>query len=166
MIRVYVNLSDDTLMQLQSALSGFLGDNGGKVMPRTHAAFEQASRLIQKSWQNWALGGSIAGVESIKNPNTRLASSIKIRRISDFDMSIETDSRYMERIQNGSDEFDMKTRYPYGNKSRVSQKGVPYLIIPFRWGTPNKDGSARAHFGNVIPLEVYKILQSRKFRSS
>ena len=71
---------------------------------------------------------------------------------------------------NGSPEFDMKTKYPYGNKSRVTQsgknKGVPYLIIPFRWGTPNKDGSARAHFGNTIPLEVYKILQSRKFRKS
>ena len=40
------------------------------------------------------------------------------------------------------------------------------MIIPFRWGTPNKDGSARAHFGNTIPLEVYKILQSRKFRKS
>ena len=72
----------------------------------------------------------------------------------------------MEQIQNGMPEFDMKTKYPYGNKSRVSKKGVPYLIIPFRWGTPNKNGGARAHFGNTIPLEVYKILQSRKFKQS
>lgn len=170
MIRVSVDLNDDLISQLKENLAGLSGGAGAKVMPGTSRAFNMAAKLIQKSWQNWAMGGSLIGAADIKNPNSRLASSIHIRKINDFDMSIETDSRYMERIQNGSPEFDMKTKYPYGNKSRVTQsgknKGVPYLIIPFRWGTPNKDGSARAHFGNTIPLEVYKILQSRRFRKS
>lgn len=170
MVKVSVDLDDGLLYQLKESLMGFSNGTGSKVMPRTMGAFSAAAKLIQKSWQNWAMGGSLIGAADIKNPNPRLAASIRIRGISDFDISIETDSRYMERIQNGSPEFDMKTKYPYGKKSRVAQKGknkgVPYLIIPFRWGTPNRDGSARAHFGNVIPLEVYKILQSRKFRRS
>ncbi len=170
MIKVDVELSDEVLSQIRAALAGFTGSNGGKVAPRTAAAFKYAARLVQKSWQNWAMGGSLIGAEDIKNPNPRLAGSIHIKRFTDFDLSIETDSRYMERIQNGSPEFDMKTRYPYGKKSRITQsgknKGVPYLIIPFRWGTPNKDGSTRSHFGNVIPLEAYKILQSKGFRKS
>ena len=170
MIRVSVDLNDDLISQLKENLAGLSGGAGAKAMPGTSRAFNMAAKLIQKSWQNWAMGGSLVGAEDIKNPNPRLASSIHITKASDFDINIETDSRFMERIQNGSPEFDMKTKYPYGKKSRIAQKGknkgVPYLIIPFRWGTPNRDGSARAHFGNVIPLEVYKILQSRKFRRS
>lgn len=166
MIKVNVDLDQELLSQLRSSLAGLTGGTGANTMPGTARAFSYAAKLIQKSWQNWAMGGALMGAENIKNPNPRLASSIRIRKTSDFDISIETDSRYMEQIQNGTPEFDMKTKYPYGNKSRVSKKGVPYLIIPFRWGTPNKNGGARAHFGNTIPLEVYKILQSRKFKKS
>lgn len=166
MIKVDVTLSDDTLIQLKSALAGFSGQNGGKIMPRTKAAFDMAAKLIQKSWQNWAMGGSIAGATAIKKPSPNLVRSIKIRRIGDFEVSIETDSPYMERIQNGVVEFDMKDTYPYGKKSRVSKKGIPYLIIPFRWGTPGSAGRSRAHFGNTIPIEAYEILKSRKFKKS
>ena len=157
MITVNVALSEDTLSLLRSQLAAFSGGNGSRVLPETSKAFNMAAKLIQKSWQNWALGGSLMGAENIKNPSPRLAGSIHIKRLNDFDFSIETDSRYMERIQNGSPEFDMKTKYPYGRKSRVAKsgknKGVPYLIIPFQWGTPNKNGEARAHFGNVIPFD-------------
>ena len=164
MIKVDVVLTDDLLSQLKAQLNSFGGTNGGKLAPGTKRAFDMASKYIQRSWQNWARGGSIDSIENIKSPNNRLASSIKIRRNSDFDVNIETDSRYMERIQNGTPVYDMKTTYPYGAKSRVSKKGVPYLIIPFRWGTPNNKGGARSHFGNTIPLEVYKIIGSRSFR--
>ncbi len=166
MIKVDVVLEDNLLEQLQAQLSAFSGSNGGRIAPGTKSAFDMASKLIQKSWQNWAMGGSLPGVSDIKNPNSRLASSIKIRSINDFDVSIETDSRYMERIQNGTPAFDMKETYPYGHKSRVSKKGIPYLIIPFQWGTPNREGGGRAHIANTIPLEVYKILQSRNFKKS
>ena len=168
MIKVDVTLSDDTLSQLRSALAGLGSNSGGKVMPATKRAFNQAARLIQKSWQNWANGGSIAGAADIKNPNPRLASSIKLRSISDFDVSIETDSRYMERIQQGRDEIRMKDENSPWLKSRMTRviqhgknKGKPYLIIPFRWGTPNDDGSPRAHFSvaNTIDLKSYKILK-------
>ena len=166
MIKVDVELDDNLLSVLRSQLSAFSGNNGGKVAPGTKTAFDMASKLIQKSWQNWANGGSIEGISDIKNPNPRLASSIHIKRNNDFDVSIETDSRYMERIQSGVASFDMKEKYPYGRKSRVSKKGIPYLIIPFRWGTPNSQGGSRAHFGNTIPLEVYKIMKSRNFKKS
>ena len=170
MIKVTYDLDTNLLSELKNNLVSLTGGTGSKVMPGTTRAFNMAAKLIRKSWQNWAMGGSLVGANDIKNPNTRLSSSIKMRKINDFDISIETDSRYMERIQSGSPEFDMKTKYPYGKKSRIAQsgknKGIPYLIIPFRWGTPNKYGSKRANFGNTIPLEVYKLLQSRNFKKS
>lgn len=165
MVKIDVTINNDLLSQLQMQLMAFTGENGGKIAPATKNAFNLASKMIQKSWQNWALGGSIEGIENIKNPNAKLASSIHIKRFHDFDASIETSSPYMERIQKGTPEFDMKQTYPKGNKSRVSKNGVPYLIIPFRWGTPNK-GVARASFGNTIPLEVAKIIQSKAFQKS
>lgn len=166
MIKVNVELSDEVLSQIRAALAGFTGSNGGKVAPRTAAAFKYAARLVQKSWQNWAMGGSIAGADNIKNPNPRLAGSIKIHTISDFEILIGTDSRYMERIQKGSPGFDMKDTHPYGRKSRVSKEKIPYLIVPFRWGTPNKNGGPRAHFANVIPEDIYAIVKSKKFKKS
>lgn len=163
MIKVDVSLSNDVLFELQARLNDF---GGRRVFPAAKQAFDSSAKMIQRTWKNWAMGGSVRGAADIKNPNPKLASSIRIRSRDDFDVSIETDSRYMERIQNGAEAYDMKESYPYGKKSRVSEKEVPYLIIPFRWATPNKDGSARAHFGNTIPLVAYKIMQSRNFKKS
>lgn len=168
MIKVDVTLSDDTLMQLQSALAGFSGANGGQIMPRTKTAFDMATKLIQKSWQNWAMGGSIAGAADIRSPNPNLMRSIKIRRIGDFDVSIETDSPYMERIEQGSPEIRMKEvpNWIKGKKSRVSKKGNPFLIIPFQWGTPNRSGGARAHFSNTTPQSLYALIKKKSFKKS
>ena len=168
MIKVDVTLSDDTLIQLQSALIGFSGSNGGQIMPRTKTAFDMAAKLIQKSWQNWAMGGSVAGAADIRSPNPNLMRSIKIRRIGDFDVSIETDSPYMEQIEQGSPEIRMKEvpNWIKGKKSRVSKKGKPFLIIPFQWGTPNRSGGGRAHFGNTMSQSLYKFLQEKHFKKS
>jgi hypothetical protein len=83
--------------------------------------------------------------------------SIKTRRNADFDYSISSDNRQLEEKAKGRKEveYDMKQTHPYGKKSRVSKKGIPYLIIPFRWGTPNQKGTKRAHFNNFIPQKNY-----------
>jgi hypothetical protein len=56
----------------------------------------------------------------------------------------------------------MKTTHPYGKKSRVSKEGIPYLIVPFRWGTPNEKGGARAHFANFIPVPAFNTIKALK----
>jgi hypothetical protein len=118
--------------------------------------------MIQKTWKDWAMGGPIEGIPNIRAPNSKLASSIKIKPNGPFDANIETDSRYAQRIQEGTPELDMKTTHPFGRKSRVSEEGIPYLIVPFRWGTPNKYGGARAHFGNVIPQSLFERVKAFK----
>lgn len=60
-----------------------------------------------------------------------------------------------------TNEYDMKKTYPYGKKSRISKKGTPYLIIPFRWGTPNEKGTKRAHFASFIPQANYTLNVSK-----
>ena len=86
------------------------------------------------------------------------AVSIRSRYNGDLSYTIYSDSRQLEQKTHGSKEveYDMKQTHPYGKKSRVSKKGIPYLIIPFRWGTPNQKGTKRAHFNNVIPQASYE----------
>ena len=167
MLRINVTLNNDLLLRLKEKIEMFGSQQvAAKVMPNTAAAFNEGAHFIQGMWQNWAMGGSIAGAADIKTPSPRLKSSIRIHRIGDFHIDIVTASAEMSRIQEGQDELDMKTTHPYGKMSRVSKKGVPYLIVPFRWGTPNQKGGKRAHFGNTVPAAVYAAMKKAAFKQS
>jgi hypothetical protein len=108
------------------------------------------------------MGDTITGIPSIRRPNGKLAQSIGIKSNGPFDAEIYTESPYARRIRDGTPELDMKTTHPFGRKSRVSEEGIPYLIVPFRWGTPNKEGEARAHFGNFIPVPMFNQIKKMK----
>lgn len=155
-----ITFDNDLLLKMQNAFDTF----GGTFLPATKTAFQVSAQAVQADWQRWAMGGSLDGAEDIKNPSPKLKQSIKIQRKDDFEYTIGTESRYMEQIENGRDAQDMKLTYPFGKKSRVSSKDkIPYLIIPFRWGTPNQNGNARAHFkANVIPQSLYPIVKKMK----
>jgi hypothetical protein len=166
MIKISVNVDSEILEQLANRMPGLFGEG---VAPETQNAFSEAAKVIQKTWKDWAMGGTIEGIPNIRAPNQKLATSIKIKQNGPFDVNIETASPYAKRIQEGTPELDMKTTHPYGRKSRVSKRtdekhpgGIPYLIVPFRWGTPNKYGEARAHFGNVIPQSLFTRVKAFK----
>lgn len=162
MIRAEVTLDNTLLLRIQT----FLKQNGADALPNTKAAFTDAARAIQEAWQNWAMGGKIEGAQNIKNPSTSIAQSIKVRHSGAMDVSIETDSLQMQQIQTGRRQYDLKDTHPYGNKSRMSKEGIPYLIIPFEWMTENDKGGHRAHatVANTIPAEVYALLKSKAFK--
>jgi len=168
MIKIDVDVDSGLLQELVYRLPAIFGE---KVAPATQAAFQESARYVQSMWKGWAMGSPINGVQDIKKPNSKLAASIKIRKHGVFDAEIYTESPYMQRIQEGTPRLDMKETYPYGRKSRVSKirktkegekGGVPYLIIPFRWGTPNQEGKGRAHFANFIETEAFKTIRKMK----
>jgi hypothetical protein len=163
MIRVKIDADSDLLQQLAYRLPSLFGAG---VAPATRRAFNTSARYIQSVWKGWAMGDTITGISNIRRPNGKLAQSIKIEKIGPFDAEIYTESPYARRIHDGQPELDMKTTHPYGKKSRVSKDGFPYLIVPFRWGTPDGAGGARAHFGNVIPKPMYQAIQAFKMSKS
>lgn len=158
MIKVEVHFEEEQLEKLAAHLEHF----GKSAFPETSNAFKIAARRIQAAWQDWAMGGELDGAMPIKNPSPNLARSIKVERFGDFGAEIYTESPYMAQIQNGQKEFDMKGTYPYGRKSRVSKKGIPYLIVPFRWGTPNGKGGKRAHFSNFMETDIHNFVKNKK----
>ncbi|MBO7518513.1 MAG: hypothetical protein J6T31_05325 [Methanobrevibacter sp.] len=128
------------------------------ALPNTANAFQKAARYVRNIWTNYLSGDQpLNGIEFMDGVTSAMVRSIRAQRNGDFDYTVFSDNRQLEEKTKGRKEveYDMKQTHPYGKKSRVSKKGIPYLIIPFRWGTPNQKGTKRAHFNNFIPQKSY-----------
>jgi hypothetical protein len=164
MIRFNITVDNDLLEQVVKRMPHNFDQ---RLVPATVAALNEAALYIRDIWRGWAMGGPIKGIKNIKHPSSKLYESIHIEENGPFNVFIRTDSPYAQRIQEGTPRLDMKTTHPYGKKSRITKsgphKGKPYLIVPFRWGTPNDAGGARAHFGpTYIVPELYEITKHMK----
>jgi hypothetical protein len=164
MIKMNISLDNDVLQQFQMALARF----GKRSMPGVSAAVGRSASVIRDIWRGFAMGGSLPGIsENLKNPGGGYARSIKIDRKGPFDYEVYSDARVAGWIENGTDELDMKTTHPFGPRSRMGKSGYPYLIVPFRWGTPGTKRNPRVGFRNVMPEEIYNIVKNKaKFRQT
>lgn len=152
------NESNDKLKALIDAMDSVATK---QVFPETSKRLSESAELVKTLWQDWAMGETaLSGVGKIDKPSVPLAKSIQVRNTGMFSREIYTEHKLMQQIQDGTPdvEYDMKQTHPYGRRSRMSKKGIPYLIIPFRWGTPNKNGTKRARFNNVIPSATYRTM--------
>jgi hypothetical protein len=124
--------------------------------------------FIKDTWQKYATGEHhLPGIMPLKNPSIKYARSIHINKIGPFQYEIVSEAEIADWIENGTEQLDMKTTHPYGPRSRVSKKGVSYLVIPFRWGTPEGRDGKRVGFRNIMPDAVYKIVKNKeKFRQT
>lgn len=144
-----------------------LADNFAKGMttaalPNTDAAFQRASQMVRQMWVGFLEGSvQLPGVETPDRVTSAMVKSIKTQdktTADEFFHTIYSDNRQLAELNKGRKEveYDMKQTHPYGKKSRVSKKGIPYLIIKFTWGSPNGKGTKRAHRGNIIPKSYYE----------
>ena len=164
MTKMQITLDNDVLQRLVGTLTD-MADG----LPSMQTEMGNAANLVKKTWQGYAMGGSLPGVTPMKSPSAKYAGSIKVKRNGPFDYEIASDSEVADWMENGTPQVDMKQTHPYGDKGRVAKKKlkgggykyVPYLIIPFRWGTPNS-GS----FRNIMPESVYQIVKGKEFASS
>lgn len=162
MIKLEVTV-DRTLMEMISGLEK-LKDS----MPNTKRAFKfAANTIVAEQWRKYAMGGEIPGGQKLKNPKGGYAAGVKTEKVSDMHYRVINESKVAAFIENGTPEHDMKKTHPYGPKSRVANKGtkknprlVPYLIVPFRWGTPDGSNESPGHFRNIIPKDIYKMIQA------
>jgi hypothetical protein len=150
MIKVKIDVDNDLLSQLQQELAKF----GAGSMPATARAMKSSADLARQIWQDFATGGHLSGVEDLENPSLGYARSIRIQPNGPFDYEVYSEAKIAKRIEEGTDDLDMKTTHPYGPRSRISKKGVPYVIIPLRWKTPGAVG-----IRNVMPINVYSIVK-------
>lgn len=108
--------------------------------PATSRIFEkEVPQIIENAWSEFLASRNISPQSA----------NFQHQKTGSFSASVSTDNKRIEKIQTGTPavDYDMKTTHPYGLKSRISKKGVPYLIVNFRWGTKEK----RARWSNFIP---------------
>ena len=147
------------LTQLKNLAENFPKNMTEAALPNTAEAFNRAALLVRQMWTNYLTGSQqLNGIDFLSGVTSSMVQSIRAKQNGDFDHTVYSDNIQLERKTKGQKEveYDMKQTHPYGKKSRVSKKGIPYLIIPFRWGTPNQKGTKRAHFNNVIPQMNYE----------
>lgn len=135
-----------------------------EVMAGVAASLEQAAGVVEQAWRGWAAGEqALPDIGGIDKPSSAIAKSIRSRKSGRWHRVVYSNNSEMAEIVNGRPavnvEYDMKKTHPYGPKSRITQsgknKGTPYLIVPFRWGTPKQKDTGRAHFANYIPQAVF-----------
>ena len=131
------------------------------VKGKVQEALDTSQQIVYNLWTDYlAQNGSLDGIDFFDNSHNYIQ-SIKMKSKNDYSRTVYSDSQGLEKVAIGTNdvEYDMKKTHPYGRKSRVSKKGIPYLIIPFRWGT--KKGN---RFNNFIPTKLYttKALKLRK----
>lgn len=152
-----INIEFGQIQELQDALSKF-SHIDRNVLPATSSAFAASGELTRKYLANYFIGGSLDGVRELtdKEISTLKNTKVESNQTGDFHAVVSTTNNKPDRLQNGLPDvdYDMKKTHPYGLKSRVSNKGIPYLIIPFRWGTPNGKGTKR-RWSSFIPQKEY-----------
>ena len=163
---VKVDVNIDELHKIASMFAKGMTES---AFPNTAESVKEARDLAKQKWKDYLAGeSSLDGIEPVEKPNLKMVQSVKSEKKSAFNYSVYSENQQIEKIIEGEPavNYDMKKTHPYGRKSRVSKKGVPYLIINFRWGTPNEKGGARARWNNFIPQKVYntslkKILRNK-----
>jgi len=161
MINVSIVPKDNFLAMFQARLKAI----GAGSLPATVSAFKAGVKVTQSTWKSYAMGEPIPGSSyRIKHPTGGYAAAVQVRSDGPFDYTVFNDSQAARELDEGTAQLDMKLTHPYGQKSRVANHGtkknprwVPYLIVPFRWGTPGSSG----HFRNIIPNQIYAMLRTQ-----
>lgn len=161
MEKISLDFDLDSLNTLNNYITK-IGAANKEVLPNTSNAFHQSAQYIQNVWSNYLYGNDkLDGIDALEKPLKPQDVNFRITDPGDFHSKVSATADRLNEIQNGKNPvyYDMKQTHPYGKKSRVSKKGIPYLIIPFRWGTPNDKGTKRAHsfFSGIIPSKEYRV---------
>lgn len=130
--------SDPGLIQFISAINGIGNIEGFKT---TQDNFENIVNGIASAWR-----------KVTKNKYT-----INTVKKSPFAHSIFSTEKMMRFLEEGMPAFDMKDTHPKGKKSRVSKKGVPYLIVPFRHGVKEGGRFQDSGFSQIYNKLLYQI---------
>lgn len=128
--------------------------------PITADIFPHLSRTVQRvaeeahaRWLAYANGAPLPSGLVISNRTGEYARSIQLHQIGPFSAEVYTDLRYAHLIEEGTQARDMKRMLGSSLKVRINAKGKRYLIIPFRWNTPN------SVLGHAMPEAVHNWWQ-------
>jgi len=151
MIRMKVGVNNAALEELQTYLAMLERES----LPNTAKAMKAGAEMVQGTWVELAKGFPMA---------RKIIPSIQTEQTGRFEYEIFSEAREADWVENGTKRIDMKETHTKGPRSRVSKKGVPYLIVPFQWGT--EEGTIRSGPRNIVPKQLLSLMLNKKFKPS
>ena len=125
------------------------------MFPSLSRAVRSLAEQAHEQWVSYAMGTPMPSGLIIQNRTGEYARSILLHQTGPFSAEVSTTLPYAESIEHGMPARDLKKILDTSNKVRVSQKtGKRYLLIPFRWNTPN------SVLGRAMPQPVYNWWQA------
>ncbi len=120
------------------------------MFPTLADAVRQLAEAAHAQWVGYAQGAPLPNGMIIQSRTGEYARSILLHQPGPFSAEVSSTLPYAQQIEEGMPKRDLKQILNTSNKVRVSQKtGKRYLIIPFRWNTPN------SVLGRAMPQPVY-----------
>lgn len=142
--------SDPNLIQFIAAMNNIGSEDG---FPSTQFYFKQIINEIASSWRTV----------------TKNKYEVEVNQHSPFRHTIFSKEPMMGYLENGLSRYDMKETHTKGAKSRVAKtgknKGVPYLIVPFRHATTEGSRFQDTGLSSLYSKISYQI-SSGKFQRS
>jgi hypothetical protein len=78
---------------------------------------------------------------------------------------IDYSNKLVEKLEEGSAPFDMKSSLLSSPKAKVSKNGTRYITVPFRQGVPGTIGDSTA-FSGTMPEDVYAVAKKMQSKQS
>lgn len=127
------------------------------ISDRIHQAVGLAAQSIYATWAD-----KVMKAPGIWHPE-RIAyvKSLQWSYTGEHSARIWTENKTAEEIETGRPARDLKRMLRTSSKTKISKKGLLYLIIPFRHGTPGNGAHAPA-----MPSDIYKIVGDKNFKKS
>ncbi len=116
----------------------------GVILPRLSQAVLAVAQQASIDWKE-----GVARAKLWDGEKKSYMQSITWTRTGQFSAVVSSDYRYADDIETGRPARDLKKMLDTSMKVRTSKKGVRYMIIPFRHGTPGSNN-------NPMPKETYK----------
>ncbi len=164
MVKLKITATNPAIQELISSLNEI---SNGNLTPVTQAAFKNGAKKIAGSWRAYGVKKeSLPSVPDMVKPSRNYSSGVNIKKEDDLNYVVTNKSKSAPLLEYGTSPFDMKKTHPYGKRSRVSERvdpktgikeRVPYLIIPFRWGSPNT-----VTFRNTMTEDIHSIVRRLK----
>lgn len=116
-----------------------------QIFPLVSQAVEATAAIGKAQWQEAIHKAPLWSAEKIG-----YLESIEYQMINPFSAEIRSDFEKADEIERGRPARDLKRMLQTSKKTRISQKGYKYLIIPFRHNTPTASGEG-AHAAQMPP---------------
>ncbi len=111
---------------------------GAGLFPKTVEAVEAATVHVQRAWKDEA-ARHFAFSTGKYIQNVRVEFGVAG---NPYHGRVFNELPYADYLEDGYPAFDMKNMLHTSHKIRISKKGKRYMIIPFRHGTPARQGEA------------------------